>query len=114
MIVYLYKKCSTCQKALRFLESRNVPFILKEITEQPPSLEELQKMLGYQNGNIKKILNTSGLLYREMHLSEKLKGMSQLDILTLLSKEGMLIKRPFLLGADFGLVGFDEAKWSEV
>lgn len=113
MLIFAYNKCSTCQKALKFLENRKVKFQLKEIVETPPTVEELQKMLDFQNGNIKKLLNTSGILYREMKLSEKLPKMSLNEILNLLSKNGMLIKRPFLLNKGFGLTGFDETKWSE-
>ena len=113
MIVYLYSKCSTCQKALHFLEKKKTAFILKEITKEPPSIEELQKVLAFQNGNIKKLLNTSGLLYREMHLSEKLSAMSVAEVLSLLSKHGMLVKRPFLLAENFGHTGFNEAEWSQ-
>ncbi len=113
MIVYVYSKCSTCQKALQFLEKRKIDFIRKEIKDQPPSLEELQTMLGYANGNIKKLFNSSGQLYREMQLSEKLPQMSLPEVLTLLSQNGMLVKRPFLLGNGFGFTGFNEAEWSK-
>lgn len=113
MIVFINRKCSTCQKALSFLEKNKVSFTVKEITEEPPSVDDLQKMLNFQNGNIKKLLNTSGLLYREMKLSEKLPKMNLRDVLTLLNQHGMLIKRPFLLGKNFGLTGFKEAEWSQ-
>ncbi len=113
MIVYVYSKCSTCQNALKFLREKNIPFISKEITETPPSLEELRTMLKYLNGNMKKLFNTSGLLYREMGLTEKLKQLSETEALTLLTQHGMLVKRPFLLGSDFGLTGFYEDVWSQ-
>jgi Spx/MgsR family transcriptional regulator len=113
MILYIYSKCSTCQNALKFLRQKNIPFVSKEITETPPSLEELQTMLKYKNGNIKKLCNTSGLLYREMQLTEKLKQLSELEILNLLNQHGMLVKRPFLLGDDFGLTGFSEDVWAQ-
>lgn len=111
MVVYLHNKCSTCQSAVRFLEKNKISATVKDITKEPPSYEELQKMLAFQNGNIKKLLNTSGLLYREMQLSKKLKDMTVSDILTLLSSHGMLIKRPFFLGEDFGITGFKEEEW---
>jgi arsenate reductase len=114
MILYVYSKCSTCQNALRFLEKKGVKCEVREITLMPPTILELEAMLHFQQGNIKKLLNTSGLLYREMHLSEKLATMSQSEILSLLSVHGMLIKRPFLLGEDFGLTGFKEAEWAQV
>lgn len=113
MIIYAYLKCSTCQKAIRFLEEKKIPFTLKEITKEPPSLKELQEMLSYQEGNIKKLLNTSGLLYREMNLSEKVSHMSSLEVFDLLTKNGMLVKRPFLLGDGFGLLGFKEEEWKK-
>lgn len=113
MIVYLYSKCSTCQKALRFLEARLVPVTIKEITKEPPSIAELQRMLQFCHGNIKKLLNTSGILYREMQLSQKLASMPISDVLALLSTQGMLVKRPFLLADDFGFAGFNEAEWAK-
>lgn len=113
MILYVYSKCSTCQNALKFLERKNVSFIRKEIVETPPSVEELRIMLDYVGGNLKKIFNTSGQLYREMQLTEKLKSMSEEDAILLLSQHGMLVKRPFLLGDSFGLLGFKEIEWSK-
>lgn len=99
---------------MHFLKSR-VPeknITVKEITEEPPSLSELQKMLSYQNGQLKKLFNTSGQLYREMHLNEKLQNMTLQQALGLLTTHGMLVKRPFLLGDEFGLLGFNENKWT--
>jgi arsenate reductase len=113
MILYIYNKCSTCQNALKFLERKNVSFVRKEIVETPPSVEELRTMLDYVGGDLKKILNTSGQLYREMQLTEKLKSMSEENAILLLSQHGMLVKRPFLLGDDFGLLGFKEIEWSK-
>lgn len=112
MIVYIYPKCSTCQEALRFLEKRNEAITIKDIVKEPPSPAELQQMLDFQNGKLTKLLNTSGQLYREMQLSQKLTGLTIPEIFALLSQHGMLIKRPFLLAEDFGLTGFKEAEWS--
>jgi arsenate reductase len=113
MILYIYSKCSTCQKAVRFLEKKATvsSFTIKEITKEPPSLVELQKMLKFQKGNLKKLFNTSGQLYRELGLNDKLQEMSQDEALTLLTQHGMLVKRPFLLGEDFGFTGFKETEW---
>ena len=111
LVVYVYSKCSTCQKALRFLEANQVAFEKKEIKETPPSLTELQAMLKYVKGDVKKLFNTSGLVYRELKLSEKLPTLSLDAALQLLSQDGMLVKRPFVLGDNKGLVGFHEAKW---
>lgn len=110
--VYVYSKCSTCQKALAFLSKKNVSFIKKEITETPPSLKDLKNML-HHKGNVRKIFNTSGQLYREMQLNEKLKNLSETEAFKLLSQKGMLVKRPFVLGKDFGLLGFNEAEWDK-
>jgi arsenate reductase len=112
MNIFVYLKCSTCQKALRFLKDKTIDVSICEINLTPPSREELEKMLEYQKGDLKKIINTSGLLYREMKLSEKFNEMSKDDILSLLCTQGMLVKRPFLLGDHFGLVGFKEVEWS--
>lgn len=109
MILYTHPKCSTCQKALVFLQQKGIQPQIRDITQQPPSLGELQKMLGYQNGQVKKLLNTSGQLYREMGLSKT--TLSTEELLLLLSQHGMLVKRPFLLGEDFGCTGFKETEW---
>jgi arsenate reductase (glutaredoxin) len=111
MIIYVYSKCSTCQKALSFLKRKEIPFEQKEITLTPPSIQELERMLHFNDGKLHKLFNTSGMLYREMQLSEKLKTMSQAQALTLLTQHGMLVKRPFLLGSNFGLLGFNENSW---
>lgn len=113
MIIYIHSKCSTCQKAISFLKNKKISFTVKDIVVEPPTVNEIQKMLDFQNGNLSKILNTSGLLYREMQLSQKLKEMQLPEILSLLNNNGMLIKRPFLLAKDFGLTGFKEAEWSQ-
>lgn len=111
MILYSHKKCSTCQKALQFLDSKNVKIEIIDITQQAPSVEELKTMLAFQKENLKKLLNTSGLLYREMQLSEKIPKMTESEVIELLSHHGMLVKRPFLLAKDFGLLGFKETEW---
>lgn len=113
MILYIYSKCSTCQSALKFLEQKNVSFVRKEIVETPPSVDELRTMLHYMDGNLKKIFNTSGQLYREMQLSQRVQSMPEEEALLLLSQHGMLVRRPFLLGNDFGLLGFKETDWSK-
>lgn len=110
--IYEYAKCSTCRKALKFLDERGVAYEKKPIVDTPPSRRELEKMLA-QVGELKKLFNTSGELYRELKVSEKLKTMTQDQALDLLAKHGKLVKRPFLLCGETGLVGFDEARWSE-
>jgi arsenate reductase (glutaredoxin) len=111
--MYIYGKCSTCKQAVRFLEEQKIVCEIKEITLEPPSVVELQKMLNFQQGNLKKLFNTSGQLYREMQISDKWDQMSPDAALSLLSKHGMLVKRPFLIGKDFGLVGFHENQWRD-
>ena len=114
MQIYVHTKCSTCQNALLFLEKRELVFTLKDIVKSPPSLQELQKTMGKYEGNLKKLFNTSGQLYREMGLSEKLSKISESESLNLLSQHGMLVKRPFLIGQNFGLVGFNPKIWCAV
>ena len=111
MIIYVYGKCSTCKNALLFLKKRDATFTVKEITIQSPSIAELQQMLSYQNGNLKKLFNTSGLLYKKMLLKEKLEDLFVDKALALLNQHGMLVKRPFLLGEHFGFLGFNEVEW---
>jgi arsenate reductase len=114
MIIYVYGKCSTCKQALRFLEQHCIKVMVREITSQPPSIQELQLMLDYQKGNVKKLFNTSGELYRNMNLSQKLDQLSVNEALHLLNQNGMIVKRPFLIGKELGLVGFKEGEWTEV
>ena len=113
MRAYLHPKCSTCKNALKFLQThfKKNQYELVDITKRPPSQAELKKMLKFYDGNIKKLFNTSGQLYRQLNLTEKLKIMSNEDALLLLANNGMLVKRPFLVGKEFGLVGFNEAAW---
>ncbi|RYZ98015.1 MAG: arsenate reductase family protein [Proteobacteria bacterium] len=109
--VYEYPKCSTCVKALKFLDASGVDYEKIDITLQPPSLAEFKTMLSH-GVELRKLFNTSGLVYKEMKLSEKLPELSEAEALKLLSGNGRLVKRPFLLGPDFGLVGFREEEWS--
>lgn len=110
--VYEYSGCSTCKKALKFLDAKQVPYEKVDITSVPPSLSELKAMLGHV-GELRKLFNTSGLVYKEMKLSEKLPTMSEKDALGLLAKNGRLVKRPFVLGSGFGMVGFKEDEWKK-
>lgn len=92
---------------------RSVIFNEKDISKESPSIVELQRMLSYQNGNLKKLFNTSGLLYQEMHLKDKLHNLSTDEAFALLNQYGMLVKRPFLIGDHFGFIGFKETEWSK-
>lgn len=118
MKIYEYKNCSTCQKALKFLDSKKINYQKIPIVEQPPTPTELKKMLTYikeSGGTLKNLFNTSGVQYRELKMSEKIKnGLSESEALQLLSKNGKLIKRPFLLTEDSGTVGFKEDQWKKL
>ena len=111
--VYEYQRCSTCKKALGFLDKRKVPYEAIAIVEQPPTPAELKKMLGFLGGNIRKLFNTSGIQYRELKLAEKLPAMTEGAALKLLASNGKLVKRPFVLGDDIGTVGFNETEWKK-
>lgn len=111
MKFYQYKNCSTCRKAQKFLDSRGVAYESIDITTQPPSEDELSAMLAHQNGELRKLFNTSGLQYRELGMKDRLANMSAAEAITLLSGNGKLIKRPFLLGDTLGLVGYKQADW---
>src|SRR5476651_1418693 len=104
--VYTYAKCSTCRKAVQFLRDHHVTFEEVPIRETPPSLAELKLML--EGRSLKALFNTSGLDYKALGLSSKLPEMSQTEALALLAKNGNLVKRPFAIGKDVRLVGFDE------
>ena len=106
-----YPKCSTCQKAKKWLTENNIDFTDRHITEEIPSAEELREYIKKSGLDIKKFFNTSGLLYKSMNLKEKLGSMTDDEKITLLSQNGMLIKRPLLIGDNFVLSGFKEDKY---
>jgi Spx/MgsR family transcriptional regulator len=108
--VYEYSGCSTCRKALKFLDSRGVAYRAVPIVETPPSAAELKAMLKFA-GDLRRLFNTSGVLYREMGVAEKLKTLDEAGALALLAKHGKLVKRPFVLLKDRGLLGFKEEEW---
>ena len=116
--VYEYKNCTTCKKALQFLETQKISYEKLPIVENPPSINELKKMLQFiknDGGRIQKLFNTSGILYREMKIAIKIKnGMSEKEALELLSQNGKLIKRPFLLTTQGGTVGFKREIWAQL
>jgi len=114
--VYEYAKCGTCVKAKKFLQSNEVAFEPVPIVDTPPSEKEIRTMLSYlksRGQKINKLFNTSGLLYKEMKLSEKIGYMSEDELVALLARHGKLIKRPFVLLDNDGVVGFNEAEWKE-
>lgn len=112
--IYTYKNCGTCRKAVKYLKAQDVEFREIPIREQPPSPAELKKMLKLQGGQLKRLFNTSGGDYKALNLKEKLPAMSEIDALGLLASTGNLVKRPFALVGDKGLVGFKEPEWDSV
>lgn len=113
MLFICYPKCSTCQKAKKWLEEHNIKYKERHIVEDNPSYEELKVWYSKSGLPLKKFFNTSGLLYKEMQLKDKLPAMSEEEQLKLLASNGMLIKRPLLINGDTILVGFKEAAWME-
>ena len=112
--VYIYQKCSTCRNALKWLDKKGVNYETMAIRETPPSRAELKRMLGYYDGEIRKILNTSSQDYRDAKLKDRLEAMSDAEVFAMLQETGNLVKRPFVLGEDFGVVGFKEEVWKKV
>ena len=113
MLVLVYRKCSTCLKALKWLEENRVEFEERPIVEENPTYEELEEWYQKSGLPLKKFFNTSGMLYKEMKLKDKLPEMSEEEQLKLLSTNGMLVKRPLVVGEDFVLTGFREKEWGE-
>jgi arsenate reductase len=109
--VYEYSNCSTCKKALKFLDHKKVAYEKIDITTHAPTKQELTEMA--RHVGLKKLFNTSGLVYKEMKLSEKLPHMSEAEAIALLASNGRLVKRPFVLGRDWGLVGFKQEEWAK-
>ena len=108
-----YPKCTTCQKAKKWLDDNKIEYELRDIKLDNPTLEELTEWYKNSGLPLKKFFNTSGLLYKSIELKDKLPTMTDEEMLNLLSTDGMLVKRPLLIGQDFVLVGFKEAEWKE-
>ena len=106
-----YPKCTTCQRAKKWLNDNKIKYELRDIKLDNPSLEELTEWYNKSGLPIKKFFNTSGLLYKSLDLKNKLPEMSEDEMLNLLATDGMLVKRPLLIGDDFVLVGFNQAEW---
>ena len=109
-----YPKCSTCKKAKKWLEENNVEFVDRNIVEETPTIEELNKWIEKSGQEMKKWFNTSGLKYRELNLKEKLPDMNAEEKVKLLSSDGMLIKRPLLISDKGIFVGFKEENWKKL
>ena len=113
MLFIHYPKCSTCQKAKKWLDENDVKYTERHIVEENPSYDELKEWHIKSGLPLKKFFNTSGMIYREMQLKDKLAEMSEEEQLKLLATNGMLVKRPLVVDNGAVLVGFKEAEWSE-
>ena len=113
MLFICYPKCSTCKKAKMWLDEHNVEYTERHIVENNPTYDELKEWFNKSGLPIKRFFNTSGLLYKEMKLKDKLPTMSEDEQLQLLATNGMLMKRPLIVGENIVLTGFKENEWSE-
>ncbi len=113
MLLVHYPKCTTCQRAKKWLEEKGTEFIERHIKEENPTKEELQEWHAKSGLEIKRFFNTSGLVYKDLGLKDKLASMTLDEQLDLLATNGMLVKRPIVVADDFVLVGFKEKEWVE-
>ena len=113
MLFIEYPPCSPCKKAKQWLEEKGIPYTARHIKEQNPSFEELKAWYAMSGLELKKFFNTSGLVYKSLNLKEKLPTMTEEEQLRLLASDGMLVKRPLVIGEDFVLTGFKQAQWEE-
>ena len=114
MLFIWYPKCSTCQKAKKWLDSQEIEYTERHIVEENPTYDELKEWHQKSGLSLKKFFNTSGMLYKEMKLKDKLPKMSEDEQLKLLATNGMLVKRPVLVAEDKVLVGVKEAEWEKI
>ena len=113
MLFIQFPKCSTCQKAKKWLEAHQIEYSERHMTEENPSYEELKQWHEKSGLPLKRFFNTSGVMYKDMKLKDKLPSMSEEEQLKLLASNGMLVKRPIIADGDQILVGFKEAEWAE-
>ncbi len=113
MRIYTYQNCDSCRKATKWLTARGLTYEERPIRETPPTISELEQMLEYQEGDVRRLFNTAGADYRALGLKDALPKLTTAEALALLASRGNLVKRPFLLGSGFGLVGFKAEVWSE-
>lgn len=113
MLFVCYPKCSTCQKARRWLEDHQIPYELRDIKEAPPTQGELAAWQQASGLPLRRFFNTSGMRYRDLALKDRLPHMDDAEQRALLASDGMLVKRPLLVDGDWVLVGFREAEWAE-
>ncbi|MBQ2062244.1 MAG: arsenate reductase family protein [Oscillospiraceae bacterium] len=113
MLFVCYPRCSTCQKAQKWLDERGVTYEVRHIKEDNPTAEEILRWQAMSGLPMSRFFNTSGQLYRQMELKDRLPGMSDEEMAALLATDGMLVKRPLLVGSGFVLVGFREKEWAQ-
>ncbi len=113
MLFIEYPRCGTCQKAKKWLDTNGIEYQDRHIIEDRPTYDELKEWYGQSGLPLKKFFNTSGVLYKEMQLKDKLPSMSEEEMLKLLATDGKLVKRPVIVKGDMVLVGFKEAEWEE-
>ena len=113
MLFIEYPKCSTCQKAKKWLDQRQISYTDRHTVQENPTAEELKEWYERSGLPLKRFFNTSGMLYKQLNLKDKLKDMSEDEQLKLLATDGMLVKRPLVVGEDFILTGFREKEWEE-
>ena len=113
MKVYCYNRCTTCKKALKWLDENNIQYELIDIKENHPNQKILKEAYKKSGQPLKRFFNTSGQIYRAMELSKKLADMSEAEQIKLLASDGMLVKRPLVIADDFVLLGFKEEQWRE-
>ncbi len=111
--VYVYEKCSTCRDALKFLTTHGIEHVVVPIYTQPPTVAELRAMLGHVGGEVRRLFNSSGLEYKALKMKERLPAMPLDEALALLASNGRLVKRPFALSAEAGVVGFRAGEWEQ-
>ena len=111
--VYCYSRCTTCQKALKWLDENKIVYTVVDIKTDHPDEKSLRKFYAMSGLPLKRFFNTSGIPYREMELSKRLPAMSEDEQFALLASDGMLVKRPLVVGSGFVLTGFRETEWAE-
>jgi arsenate reductase len=109
-----YPKCSTCQKAKKWLDENNIEYVDRNIVTETPTKDELKKWIPKSGLDVRKFFNTSGMKYRELNIKEKIKDMSEDEIYELLASDGMLIKRPLFISNTLILKGFKEKEWEQI